>query len=248
MMEQYGFFFDQSRCTGCQTCVVACKSGHQLPPGPIKYLRIYQYEKGAFPQVRIHMQWIPCYHCEKPACVGACPTGAMYKEERYGAVLVNEDECIACRLCYEACPYGVPVFESNKADVKARKCDMCVDRLNRGESPVCVLSCPLRALDFGPLKELEGKYGTMRDLEDLPESNLTKPSVVFRATGKKRQRFPYDAEKALKLFMKRDPLPQIFSSPSDVTEIPSGLVGRDKLVIKHDSCEELMKLTKNDDG
>ena len=247
-MDQYGFFFDQSRCTGCQTCAVACKSSHQLPPGPLKYLRIYQYEKGTFPHVRIHVQWIPCYHCERPACVESCPTGAMYKEEKYGAVLIDQEECSACRLCYEACPYGAPVFESDDIGVNAQKCDMCVDRLARGEAPVCILSCPLRALDFGPLKELERKYGNRRDLQDLPDSGLTKPAVLFKASREKRQLFPYDAERALELLMKRDSLPRIFSSPSDVTEIPRGLVGRDSLIIKHSSCEELMKLTRNDDG
>ncbi len=75
-MIQYGFFFDQSRCTGCQTCSVACKSYHELPAGPLKYLRVYQVEKGAFPDVRLHLHWIPCYHCRAPACVGACPTRA----------------------------------------------------------------------------------------------------------------------------------------------------------------------------
>jgi len=43
-MTQYGFFVDLSRCSGCLTCSVACKSVHELPPGPLKYLRIYQYE------------------------------------------------------------------------------------------------------------------------------------------------------------------------------------------------------------
>ncbi len=247
-MEQYGFFFDQSRCTGCQTCTVACKSVHQLPPGPLKYLRIYQHEKGTFPQVRLQVHWIPCYHCEEPACVGSCPTGAIYKEESYGAVIVNKEECIGCRECYNACPYGAPVFESDEAGVEAQKCDMCIDRLVRGEMPVCVLSCPLRALDFGPLRTLGEKYGNSRDLQDLPESSLTKPAVIFKASREKRQLFPYDAKRALELLMKRASLPEIFSSPSHVTETYKGLVGRDELRIKHDSCEDLMKSTKNDDG
>ena len=61
-MTQYGFFYDQSRCTGCKTCAVACKNWYELPPGPLKYLRTYEYEKGSFPNVRLHYQWIPCYH------------------------------------------------------------------------------------------------------------------------------------------------------------------------------------------
>jgi len=71
MMEQYGFFYDQSRCTGCKTCAVACKSWYGLPPGPVKYLRVYEYEKGSFPYVRIHFQWVPCYHCEEPVCISS---------------------------------------------------------------------------------------------------------------------------------------------------------------------------------
>lgn len=247
-MEQFGFFFDQSRCTGCQTCTVACKSFHQLPPGPLKYLRIYQYEKGSFPDVRIHVQWIPCYHCQSPACVESCATEALSKEEKYGAVLINAEKCIGCRSCYDACPYGAPVFESDKSDARAQKCDMCVDRLDRGEAPVCVLSCPLRALDFGPIAELEKKYGTNRYLEGLPDSAMTRPAVLFKPSRQKRQLFPYDTKKALALFMNRDPLPRLFSSLTDVTEIPEGLVGRNCLVIKHKSGADLMKMTQNDDG
>jgi anaerobic dimethyl sulfoxide reductase subunit B (iron-sulfur subunit) len=57
-MTQYGFFFYQSRCTGCRDCSVACKNWHQLPPGPLKYLKVFEYEKGSFPTVRIHFQFL----------------------------------------------------------------------------------------------------------------------------------------------------------------------------------------------
>lgn len=247
-MTQYGFFFDQSRCTGCQTCSVACKSYHELPAGPLKYLRIYQYEKGAFPDVRLHMQWVPCYHCESPACRDVCPTQAIYKETRFGAVLIQSEKCDGCRLCYDACPYGAPVFESDDPGAKAQKCTLCVDRLERGEKPVCVLACPLRALDFGLLTDLRNLYGPCRDLEDLPDSRTTNPSVVFKARHEKRKIVPYDAKKALRLFMTRDPLPPVFTSLADVEEIPENLVGRSRLVIKHASAEDLLRCTRNDEG
>lgn len=247
-MTQHGFFFDQSRCTGCHTCSVACKSVHELPPGPLKYLRIYQYEKGAFPNVRIHVQWLPCYHCEKPFCVDACPTGAMVKEERYGAVLINQDECNGCRLCYRACPYGAPVFESDDRGGAARKCDMCIDRLEQEASPVCVRACPMRALDFGPMKELRRNHGQRRDLSELPDSQHTEPAVVFKPAREKRQVVPYDAGRALELLKERDSLPQIFAASSEVMDIPRGVVGRDGLAIKHDSVDDLMRATRNDDG
>jgi len=227
---------------------VACKNYHDLPPGPLKKLRVYQYEKGSFPDVRLHTQWVPCYHCGRPACVDACPSDAVRKEEKYGAVLIDEDRCDGCRLCYDACPYGAPVFESDNPETVARKCTMCIDRLERGEMPICVLACPLRALDFGPLDALAALYGKVRDLEDLPESRTTNPSVVFRARREKRRIVPYDAGRALRLFMRRDPLPPVFTSPADVTEICEGLVGRDEFRIKHASAQDLLRCTRNDEG
>lgn len=247
-MEQYGFFYDQSRCTGCKTCAVACKNWHGIPPGPVKYLRVYEYEKGSFPNVRIHFQWVPCYHCEEPICVGSCPPQAMYKEDTYGAVLIDSEKCDGCRICYDVCPYGAPVFETAEIGVKAQKCSMCIDRLELGEQPICVLACPTRALDFGPLSSLTVRYGDRRDLEDMPSSQTTKPAVLVRPHTGKRQLVPYNAEKALELLMRRDPLPAVYASPADVTEIPGGMIGRGELVIKHESAEDLMRRTRNDEG
>ena len=247
-MTQYGFFFDQSRCTGCRTCSVACKSWHQLPPGPLKYLKVYEYEKGSFPTVRIHYQWVPCYHCEKPACMSACSAGAIRKESKYGAVIIDSDKCSGCRLCYDACPYGAPVFESDNLDATAQKCDMCIDRLKAGNLPICVLTCSSRALDFGPLIDMQARYGNSRDLEDLPDSHTTRPAVVFKPHDVKKPLIPYDAQRALELMMRRDPLPPVFNSISDVTEIPEGMVGRNKLVIKHKSAVEIMRYTRSDEG
>jgi anaerobic dimethyl sulfoxide reductase subunit B (iron-sulfur subunit) len=227
---------------------VACKNYHDLPPGPLKYLRIYQYEKGSFPDVRLHTQWVPCYHCERPVCVDACPSEAIHKEPEYGAVLIDSEKCDGCRLCYDACPYGAPVYESDDPGVRARKCTFCIDRLLRGEKPICVIACPLRALDFGPLDKLTKIYGKERDLEDLPNSRTTRPCIVFRARREKRRLVPYDSEKSLRLFMKRDPLPPVFTSISDMTEIQEGLVGRGKLEIKHASTEDLLRCTRNDEG
>ncbi len=247
-MSQYGFLFDQSRCFGCQACAVACKSWHRLPPGPLKYLKIYEYEKGAFPDLRIHYQWVPCYHCQEPVCVSACPCEAMYKEEKYGAVLLDREKCDGCRLCYDACPYGAPVFESDEPTAKARKCDLCIDRLELGENPICVLACPSRALDFGELAALKAKYGERSDLEDMPSSQTTKPAVVFKPHRLKPQLVAYNAERALEVMMRRDPLPPVFASPTDALEIPEGTVGRDRLVIKHKSAADLMRHTRNDEG
>ena len=163
-------------------------------------------------------------------------------------MLLDPEKCDGCRICYDTCPYGAPVFESDDLSAKAQKCDFCLDRLEAGELPICVLSCPYRALDFGTLKVLRERYGDSRDLEDMPSSQVTRPSVIFKPHAEKRQLVPYDAERALELLMSRDPLPSVFSSVTDVTEIPGGLVGRGELVIKHQSTDDLMRRTANDDG
>jgi anaerobic dimethyl sulfoxide reductase subunit B (iron-sulfur subunit) len=247
-MTQYAFFFDQSRCTGCRDCSVACKNWHSLPPGPLKYLKVFEYEKGAFPAVRIHFQWVPCYHCEKPACADACPVNAISKEAKYGAVLIDAEKCTGCRNCYEECPYGAPVFENDEIGVPAQKCDMCIDRLEAGDLPICVGACSARALDFGTLADMQARYGSNRDLEDLPNSIETQPAVIFKPHGTKPQVVPYNAERARELMMKRDALPQIYNKISEVTEIPQGLVGRGELVIKHKSAADLMRQTRCDEG
>jgi anaerobic dimethyl sulfoxide reductase subunit B (iron-sulfur subunit) len=114
-------------------------------------------------------------------------------------VLIDGEKCTGCRICYEECPYGAPVFEGDNQDALAQKCDMCIDRLEAGKLPICVLACSARALDFGPMSEMRSRYGSNRDLEDLPDSRTTKPSVVFKPHAVKQQIVPYDAKKALEL-------------------------------------------------
>ena len=89
-MTQYGFFFDQSRCTGCRACSISCKEWYDIAPGPLKYMRVYQWEQGTFPNVRLGLLAVNCYHCENPVCVDACPHQAIFKEDKYGAVLIDE--------------------------------------------------------------------------------------------------------------------------------------------------------------
>lgn len=158
-MKQYGFFIDTSRCTGCNACVIACKQYRGIRPGPAKPIRVYQWEKGVFPDLDVRVLPIMCFHCAQPRCMDACDHGAIYKEESHGAVLIDQDKCTGDRNCFEACPYGTPQFLSDDPGEKMLKCDMCIDRLKQVDAPLCVLSCSLRALDFGPLDELREKYG-----------------------------------------------------------------------------------------
>jgi NADPH-dependent glutamate synthase beta subunit-like oxidoreductase len=158
-MNQYGFFVDLSRCIGCNSCTVSCKQWHDIAPGPIKPMRVYQWESGAFPNVKLRMLPIMCYHCATPTCLEACENKAIFKEETYGAVLVDPEKCNGSRRCWEACPYGTPQFPGDEAGAKMTKCNMCIDRLVDGLKPICVLSCSMRALEFGPMEEMVQKYG-----------------------------------------------------------------------------------------
>lgn len=251
-MTQYGFFFDQSRCTGCHACSISCKSWYDIAPGPLKYMRVYQWEEGAFPNLRLGILAINCYHCEKPVCAEACPTGAIFKEDKYGAVLIDEERCQGNRKCWEACPYGSIAFASDNPGEKAHKCTMCIDRLEEGQTPICVLSCSLRALDFGPIDELRKKYGNLDSLEVLPDGSLTRPAVVFKPRDGKKQLIPYDPDKALELWQQRGPfappdLPPTFTDKEAVTRPAPGTVGRDRFVLKPRTVQELMEATRNDE-
>ncbi len=96
-----------------------------------------------------------CLHCETPACVTVCPTGASYKRAEDGIVLVDEDKCIGCQLCAWACPYGAREFSHQRGVMQ--KCTLCIDRIYNetlapaDREPACVMACPTRARHFGDL-------------------------------------------------------------------------------------------------
>ena len=144
---------ESSRCIGCFSCEVACKMEHDLPAGPqpVKVIQIgpLEGEDGLL----MHYETVTCFHCDRPACVSACPTGAMQKRED-GIVFSDADLCIGCQTCAVACPFGVP--ELNPATGKIAKCDGCQERVDQGLWPSCALKCPTGCLSFGsPLRVVQ---------------------------------------------------------------------------------------------
>jgi anaerobic dimethyl sulfoxide reductase subunit B (iron-sulfur subunit) len=174
-----GFYFDMTRCVGCRACQVACKDRNNLDIGLLfRYAKTY--ETGSFPDVGMYNYSGSCNHCEHPACITVCPTGAMYKAED-GTVIHDDDMCIGCKACMNICPYGAPKYDEVRKIV--RKCDACASHRAKGENPVCVDACPSRALDFGDRDELIAKYGEdlVKDLPILPDSKLTEPNTLIKA-------------------------------------------------------------------
>ncbi len=179
---QYGMYIDQNRCMGCFACVVACKDWHDLPAGPASWIRIKTIEKGKYPNLSVTFLPTTCYHCQTPACLSACPVNAITKRVEDGIVTVDRETCLgkdSCNLCLEACPYEAPQFGTEE-NAKMHKCDLCIDRWAEAKKPVCVSSCPMQALDAGPIDELRAKYGDVRDAESFTYSETLAPSITFK--------------------------------------------------------------------
>ena len=180
---QLGFYVNQSRCTGCFTCVVACKDWHDILAGPVFWRRLSTIEQGHFPEISVAWLSSSCYHCAEPPCMPACPVGAITKREEDGIVLVDREACLGFESCGSACQiactYDAPQF-GTEPDAKMEKCDLCLDRWREDKKPICVEACPMRALDAGPLDELESKYGKAKDAVGFTYSEESRPSVVFK--------------------------------------------------------------------
>ena len=179
-MGRMGFYFDADNCIGCHTCQVACKDVNRLEVGE-NFRHVTSYCTGSGFTPRMYHMAIACNHCNNPACVATCPTGAMYVDEDEGIVLHNDEMCIGCETCVKGCPYGQPVLIESLGIVK--KCDTCIGLRKMGEQPTCVASCPQRALEFGDIGELRAAHeaeGLVSDCAVLPDSSMTAPNMVMR--------------------------------------------------------------------
>ncbi len=251
-MTQYGFFFDQSRCYGCKVCSIACKDWYNTAPGPEKWMSVYMREQGTIPRTRINILAFSCGHCENPVCVSACENGAISKDEDYGAVLVDQSKCQGKRDCFAACPYGAPKFASDEPGTKMSKCTLCIDRLEKGELPVCAVSCPMRALDFGPMDELVEKYGDLRQLPEMPDPAETQPNWIVKPQRVKQPLVAFDETRFIELSKKRGNLGDVYQDVNNLVD-PSATTGEgsiyhDSLRMKNATVSEVMAATRYDQG
>lgn len=146
-MSLYRIALNPNRCIGCKSCLVHCNIKNQLPPGvslnTIKTLGPFIGSEG---RPRIEFVYQNCMQCDDPFCVKACPAGALTKRPEDGLVWLDEDACIGCKRCIDACPWSVPVYVEGLDKVK--KCDYCKDRVDQGLDPACVTGCTAKALTF----------------------------------------------------------------------------------------------------
>jgi Fe-S-cluster-containing dehydrogenase component len=170
--KKLGLVIDLDTCVGCHACAVACKEWNTGGmPAPLSDLNPYGPEPVGAWLNRIHgyegfdedscdrTVYFPrsCLHCDNAACVTVCPTGASYKRQTDGIVLVDEDRCMGCGLCAWACPYGAR--EMDPVDGVMKKCTLCVDRIDNlnmpqaEREPACVRACPAKARHFGDLND-----------------------------------------------------------------------------------------------
>ena len=170
-MTQHAHVIDLNVCVGCHACVTSCKewntSGWAGPmtdhrpygkdPSGTFFNRVQTFEVGQFPNTETVHFPKSCLHCEEPPCVPVCPTGASYKREEDGIVLVDYDKCIGCKYCSWACPYGAREIDEKQRVMK--KCTLCVDRIydqslpEAERKPACVLACPTNARLFGDVHD-----------------------------------------------------------------------------------------------
>ena len=178
---QMGFYFDQSRCTGCYACAIACRDKHDIQDTHVAWRCIRETETGSYPGVLLSYVSLSCCHCAEPDCAKACPVSAIAKRAEDGVMTVDREACLgsdSCGACKEACPYQAPQF-STRGDDKMQMCTFCLDRLTQGKKPACVDACPLYALDAGPMDELQKKYGAVKAVKGFALS-ATKPSIIFK--------------------------------------------------------------------
>lgn len=150
-MNKYIFKFDPDRCIKCFSCEVACKQWHGIKAGTVKLRRVEEITSGTFPDVKRTFKSLSCLHCPVPRCIEVCPQGAIIKRSEDGIVVVDREKCSGCRLCQDACPVHAPQFGDDGIMIK---CDMCLDRIEKGEIPFCAANCPTGALTWGTMEEM----------------------------------------------------------------------------------------------
>lgn len=161
---------DTKKCSGCTSCMLACALTHHGESNhSLARIQVMQNPYGAFPN---DISISQCRQCPYPACVDACPTGAMHVDEETGARMVDEAKCIGCERCVNACPFTPSRVQWNPEDKNAQKCDLCKDTpfWNEEGGPegkrACEAVCPMGAITFSSEIPVQTDAGYNVDLHE----------------------------------------------------------------------------------
>jgi len=123
------------KCTGCRTCELVCSFVHTGEFNPARSrISVFSFEKVGFSTP------VVCQQCSNAACMEVCPVGAISRDEKTGAMVVDSGKCLRCKMCTIACPFGATIYDP-VVDIIA-KCDLC------GGDPACVKFCPSGAITY----------------------------------------------------------------------------------------------------
>ena len=196
-MPQYGWHVNINNCIACRACEAGCKQEFLLPAGMRRRFVVVQEGTSFGKPYRRHIT-MACMHCAKPSCVPACPVGRYWKDDAANAALraafgmsanpetglvlikpskaedpVNGVDCIRCKRCIAACPYGAAQFD--EANRYADKCTGCYQRLFNASlpaqrrKPACVVTCAALTLHFDDLTTIDaGAYGAANRTTGAP--------------------------------------------------------------------------------
>ncbi len=158
-------------CDGCRACEVVCSLHHENECNPRKsrIKVVKREEEGIFTPVT-------CLHCSKALCVDVCPMKALNKDPETGAIVLDEDVCIGCKLCLYVCPISAPRFDPEKGIIV--KCDLC------DGDPTCVKFCSREAVQYVPADRLDSlrKRSGVEKLMDL-QSIMTGAQTESKEEG-----------------------------------------------------------------
>jgi Fe-S-cluster-containing dehydrogenase component len=213
----FGYGLDLSRCIGCRRCVYACVDENNQSRDPqVHWIRVLEMEKekgidllesdpyynpAEVPEEDSFYMPVACQHCRNAPCVRVCPVKATWQEPD-GIVVIDYDQCLGCRCCMSACPYGARHFNwaepslsadevnpdmhylGNRPRMKGvvEKCTFCIQRVRKGRYPACVEICPVGARKFGNLLDEESEMRVLmreKRVFVLKESLNTQPKFYY---------------------------------------------------------------------
>ena len=187
-MPRWGMVIDLDRCTGCQACVIACKTENNIPfvgegeahrGRNISWMEIVTEIHGEGGELRVRFLPRPCLHCENAPCTKVCPVHATYVDPD-GLVSQVYYRCIGCRFCMAACPYTAKYFnwsQYEKPEAMKNQCNPDVSIRQQGVVEKCTF-CHHRLLKAKDAARYEGRE--MNDADYVPACVETCPTNAIR--------------------------------------------------------------------